>query len=80
MEGDFDLSISAAPTESVHITKTSHGFQITGVAAGQRVTVYRADGTLLQQLQSAGHTLSVPLAIHQVYLIQTGDTTHKVAF
>jgi len=79
-EGDFDLSISAAPTESVQITKTSHGFQITGVAAGQRVTVYRADGTLLQQLQSTGHTLSVPLAIHQVYLIQIGDTTHKVAF
>ncbi len=79
-EGDFDLSISATPTESVHITKTSHGFQITGVAAGQRIAVYRADGTMLQQLQSAGHTLSIPLTIHQIYLIQIADTIQKVVF
>jgi len=86
---DFDITVYDAITPSITVVTATNPLHtwvnngllhITGLTAGELVSIYSASGTLVYRSIATGEQANIPLSVQGVYIVRAGARTVKVVY
>ena len=76
-----DSSTGMAKVQSdtrYEVRPTTNGLSLSGLTAGDRISVYTPNGQCVYNAQATGSQAEIPLTLHQVYIVKVNNQTLKV--
>jgi|GEM_PF-2313232 len=72
-------STDNAPGQIISICKSNNTIQVQGTIAGQRLSLYTMNGSLVTTTVAEGNSMSIPFAIKGLYMLRIDNKTFKIA-